>query len=73
MVNTLRAYEKARNARESLEEAAEDLGYDSVHELADAAANNDLPEDVRDTGVEGITNAHSFLNNGSIESLDERW
>jgi len=72
-VNTVKAFNKARAARILLEESADALGFESVHDLADATRDNELPDGVDDIGVEAITNAHSYLNNGSIDSLDEEW
>jgi hypothetical protein len=69
MTDTTDAYIEAKEARMKLERAAERLGYEGVFELADAARDGELPDDVDEDGVRAITNAHSYLNNGMLENL----
>lgn len=64
------AYRAAERARSALTEAAEALGFEDVHALADAARAGDLDRKT-EGGARGITNAYSYLDNGSIERLLE--
>lgn len=66
----MEAYRKAERASDLLDEAAEDLGFEDVHALGNAAREDDLDRQT-DDGVKAITNAHSYLNNGQLEGLVE--
>lgn len=71
MTNQAYAFDHATNASEELNMAAQELGYEDVHELAAAARNDTLPDEVHKDAVRSITNAYSYLNNGGISHLIE--
>lgn len=63
------AYRKANRASNLLDEAAQELGYTDIHDLANVARDDDLPEGVPDGAVEALSTSHSWLNNGMIETM----
>lgn len=64
------AHRHANAAKRNLDQAAEALGYEDVHALANAARDGEIPEDI-DYAVKAITNAHSHLDSTNLRRLKE--
>lgn len=64
------AFKHTQAAKRNLRQAAEALGYDSVFDLAEAGRDGEIPDDI-DHAVRAITNAHSYLEDGSLVRLNE--
>lgn len=64
-----KAYKMARTARGMLDKAAQELGFSDATELSLQAPQMEFDRE-EDEAVQAITNAHSHLNNGSLEHLD---
>lgn len=64
----IEAYRKAREAKKLLNEAAEDLRADDIHDLAALAYRDAYPAEM-DDGIRALTNAYSYLANGQLEHL----
>lgn len=62
------AYQEAIKAKNKLTRAANTLGFDNTHELAQAAQDEDFSRQL-DDGAKAITNAYSYLDNGQLEGL----
>lgn len=65
------AYRLAQEASDKLDAAARillDDGQADVHDLGQVAYDGDLDYHTND-GVQAITNAHSYLNNGQLGGL----
>jgi hypothetical protein len=67
-VQRQQAYSAAFNAKQTLEDAARHLGYDSIHEMMDDRADGGFDRST-DDGIRAMTNAYSYLDNGMLEGL----
>ena len=63
------AYKHALRAKWELNEAAEELGYENIHELIGEINNGLNFSDTDIEAVKSITNAYSYLDNGAVEEL----